>query len=279
VRVLAYSLNDLAGKGIADFLRGELRVKEVHIKGTARAYVVDELDAVLAGFEDDVIYFDFLDDVFSDAELYVVLSRHSATSGVKSLTTHHTGNPLGSAVAGGRPYELSVSNPPLAKMFLALLRGFRDEYGLTEFSVTYEVTHHGPTNLRRPLTFIEIGSTEVEWSMKKAHEVVGMAVIQALKGFKGCSCVPTVGFGGPHYATPFTERALKSGECYGHIISRYALRDLKRDRGLLARVVRDSIVKSSVETRKAVVLRKAGRVVRDVVTEVAGEYGVEVEVM
>lgn len=67
---------------------------------------------------------------------------------------------------------------------------------LSDFEVVYEVTHHGPTNLRKPLTFVEIGSSETEWTYEKAHEVVGESVVKALREFRySVNCVPTVGSG------------------------------------------------------------------------------------
>ena len=33
-----------------------------------------------------------------------------------------------------------------------------------DYEITIEATHHGPTSLKKPLLFIEIGSTEKQWA-------------------------------------------------------------------------------------------------------------------
>jgi D-aminoacyl-tRNA deacylase len=274
---LVYSLGDPAGLGIAEYIRETCSVDEVDVLRAKEAWKVKGLEAVLAGFEEDVIYFDFLDEVLPDAQYYVFLSRHSSSAHIKSLTTHHTGNPWGRADAGGKPYELSISNPPLAWFFLRGLFSRAIASGLRDFQVTYEATHHGPTNLSKPLTFIEIGSSPEEWRLRKAHELVGDVVIETLKkGLQNATCVPTAGFGGQHYAEKFTRRALDLGECYGHIIPRYALKELKSDTQNLGKVIRSALTKSSVKIDRAVVLKKAGGVVRKAVEEAASELSIEV---
>ena len=280
--VLAYSVNDPAGKGIADYLRETCSFEEVHVNGALESWFLKDINSVLAGFSDDVIYFDFLDAVFKDVDYYVILSRHSATSKIKSLTTHHTGNATGKASAGGRPFELSISNPPLTWLFLTNLKSEAESRGLNDFEVTYEVTHHGPTMVSRPLTFIEIGSSPDEWRLSKAHQVVGEVVMKSIKDFinsRGTECLPTVGFGGPHYADKFSDRAFRFGECYGHIISRYALKELRDNPRVLETIVRDAITKSSVKTERLVALRKIGSLPRRIVTSVAEELDVELVII
>ncbi len=274
---IVYSLSDPAGSGIAEYIKETCSADEIDVLRARGAWKIKGLEAVLAGFAEDVIYFDFLDEVFPDAQYFVFLSRHSSSAHVKSLTTHHTGNPRSRADAGGKPYELSVSNPPLAWSFLKGLYNRVSSSSLRDFQVTYEATHHGPTSLSKPLTFIEIGSSPEEWRLRKAHELVGEVVIEALKeGLEKISCKPTAGFGGQHYAEKFTRRALELGECYGHIIPRYALKELRDDSQNLKRVVRSALTKSSVKIERAVVLRKAGGVVRRAVEEMAQEFSIEV---
>ncbi len=274
---LVYSSSDPAGSGIASYIREVCRSEEIELSGSSRAWALRGLDAVMLEFDVDVIYFDFLDEVVSNVAYYVFLSRHSSSAGIRSLTTHHTGNPYGSADAGGRPYELSFANPPLAWAFLKGMAEGVDSSGLTGFRVVYEATHHGPTNLTKPLTFIEIGSTPQEWRLRKAHELLGNVIIDSVKHYSNLKCIPTGGFGGQHYAEKFSERALRLGECFGHIIPRYALRELKKQpQERLREVITSSLMKSVPKASRAVVLKKAGARVREVLEAVAEELGVEV---
>ncbi len=275
---IVYSVEDLAGKGIADFILRFIKGREIQLAGSVVSWFLDELNAFLVGFKEDVIYLDFLDDVLPNVSFYVVLSRHKASSGIKSLTVHHTGNPTESADMGGRPKELSIANPIFS--YLTLRKLSELVVGrLSDFEVVYEVTHHGPTSLQKPLTFVEIGSSEVEWSHEKAHEVVGVSVINALRELRSSvSCIPTVGFGGPHYADGFTKRALKYGECYGHIISRYAIKEI-REVGELKHIVRESVSRSKPAPIKAVVSRKIGSEPRTTVVEELRSLGISHEII
>ncbi|MEM0014577.1 MAG: D-aminoacyl-tRNA deacylase [Zestosphaera sp.] len=274
---VVYNVDDPAGKGVADHLRRVFRCRETRRSGSIASWVIEEVDAVLVGFREDVIYFDFLDDVLPEANSYVVLSLHRASSGIKSLTVHHTGNPTAAAEAGGRPRELSIANPSLTYSILSNLSRLASE-GLPGFEVVYEVTHHGPTNLEKPLTFVEIGSSESEWRLKRAHAVVGDAVADALINVKlPPNCTPTVGFGGPHYAEGFTKRALSLGECYGHIISRYAIKELSTSEGELREVSRLAVLRSNPPAVKAVIA-KMGAIPRSSILDVLKSLGIQHEI-
>jgi len=281
VKVVVYSVIDEAGKGIAKELLNLVKYSEAEVPKALKAYVVKDLDTIIACFREDVIYFDFLDEVFSkyDVNYYIVLSRHSAKSGIKSLTVHHTGNLTSSAQAGGRPYELSVSNPPVTKELLLGLVKAREEFGLGDFEVTYEVTHHGPTGIKKPLTFIEIGSSIREWVLSNAHKALAHVVLNVITKERTNYCKAVVGVGGPHYAGTFTKRALTSDECYGHIIPRYSLRELKNNVGRLREIIIKAVTLSSVTTKEFIVLKKVGKVVKDVINEVASDLGVKVTVV
>ena len=274
---LVYSTQDPAGVGIANYISELFNCEEVKVPRSVTAVYIKDLNAILASFNEDVIYFDFLDDVLN-VDFYIVLSRHSAESGIKSLTVHHTGNPYNRASFGGNPYELSIANPPLTKLLLVKLSELRSRYGLTEFQVVYEATHHGPSSLKKPLTFIEIGSSVNEWRLPAAHRVVGDAVIDAIGEYlsTGVKCVGCVGFGGQHYSSTFTERALSTDECYGHIIPRYAINMLKSDKPeKMKYVFKQAILRNSVKIERVVVLKKLSRAIKDTVKELASGLGIE----
>ncbi len=271
---LVYSIKDLAGSGIAEVIREQVDVERAEVPGARRAWALPSLNAVMAEYEEDIIYVSGFERVVNGVEYIVYLSRHSSVAGVPSLTTHHTGVPRREAIAGGRPLTLSIANPPVAYTLLMNLFREAERAGLEGFEITYEVTHHGPTDVSVPLTFIEIGSREEQWVRRDAQEVVASAVIDLLReGLRPCT--PSSGFGGPHYAGPFTHRSIKYGECFGHIIPRYAIKELLGDAEALASVVRQALTRSSPPPKKAVVLKKVQSRVKRVIAEVAESLGVD----
>lgn len=273
--VVAYSNADVAGSGIALELAKLIRCQDVVIKSNAGVCValVGDIEVVVAGFNEDVLYFSFLDRIF-DADYFVVVSRHSATSGIKSLTVHHTGNPTAKAEYGGRPKELSVANPPIALSILRYLSELSIDREFRDVEVTYEVTHHGPTEVGKPLTFVEIGSSVTEWSYKPYQEVLAGAVYRAITD-PPPSCVPSVGLGGGHYAQQFTQRAFKLGECFGHIVSRHAIKELRESPELLEAVLRQATLKSSVWIKRIVLEGKVPAYVKQIAKSIASNYGLE----
>jgi len=269
---LAYSVNDPAGSGIAKAILTLVEYVPMKLPLASESYEIPRLNAVLAGFNEDVLYFEFLDEVCL-ADFYLVLSRHSSEAGVKSFTVHHPGNPMRTAVAGGRPLELPPSNPLLSRRLLVSLA--RRVERMPGFVVSYEVTHHGPSSLRKPVTFVEIGSSMSEWVLREAHSLVAEAVLDALTSPEEL-CTIAVGVGGNHYAPIFTRRALEGREAYGHMIASYALKDLD-DPELVQKVVREACIKSSVPTNKLVVEKKLKRSWRDALEKIATELNLQVE--
>ena len=143
-----------------------------------------------------------------DADLLIFLSRHYSANPVPVLTVHVTGN-FGTAEVGGTPRTLAPAAPAMMQATLRALRKHCPE----GYRVSYEVTHHGPTGLSHPSFFVEIGSTEKEWTDPVAARVVAESVLSA----SPLNSVPLIGFGGTHYATRETEIALTSRGAFGHI--------------------------------------------------------------
>jgi len=268
---IVFSTLDEAGKGIADVILSLVSGVESIINGL-KAHVIKDLNAVLIGFNSVVTEFEFLDDLL-DVDYYVVLSKHSSAQHIKSFTTHHVGIPIHDlSLSANLPY-LPPSNPPLAKSLLLNLVKYRDLLKLSDFTVTYEVTHHGPFRVRRPITFVELGSSLDEWLIKEAQEVVARSVITSLSD--SVKCIPTVGVGGNHYAALFTSRALKTDECYGHIVPNYVLRQFKDDAKTLRNLISYAVDYSSVRTRRVVIDDKAHSIAKKIVKELAKESNLE----
>jgi D-tyrosyl-tRNA(Tyr) deacylase len=88
------------------------------------------------------------------------------------------------------------------------------------YSVSYEATHHGPTDLPIRSCFVELGSTEEEWTDDEAADAVAEAVHRSLAA--RTSAEPFMGIGGTHYAPKFTSFSLHQPYAAGHIIPKYA---------------------------------------------------------
>ncbi|MGA2934344.1 MAG: D-aminoacyl-tRNA deacylase [Methanomicrobiales archaeon] len=142
------------------------------------------------------------------SDLIIFVSRHTSREPSPVLTVHVTGN-LAGAELGGKPRTL----PPACPSFMqAILRELRRR-APPGYAVSYEVTHHGPTELVTPSFFVEIGSTASEWGDPRAGRAAAESILAAhpLRG------INLVGFGGNHYAARQTEIACRSRGAFGHM--------------------------------------------------------------
>lgn len=161
--------------------------------------------------EDRLIYENGLDDR-TGADLIIFISRHTSKNPFPALTVHVTGN-FGDAALGGEPFSLAAAAPDWMHAVLNKLKRKAPE----GYRVSYEVTHHGPTDLDTPSFFVEIGSTEKEWSDGNAAKAVASSLLEVISGERG-GVIRMIGFGGNHYAARETETALNSGAAFGHIV-------------------------------------------------------------
>jgi D-aminoacyl-tRNA deacylase len=182
----------------------------------------------------------YLQQDFPDAELVVFISRHSSQSGKPTLSVHTTGN-FGEAGLGGLPRTLSIA--PAAAMQVALkeLSRLKLEMGV-DYEVAYEGTHHGPT-LDVPVMFVELGSSEPQWSDLAAARAVGEAAMAAIANFSAASGSAVLGIGGPHYNQKFTRMALAGEAAFGHMIPKYAVSAL--DSEMISQCVTKTLEKVS----------------------------------
>ncbi|MBD3230341.1 MAG: hypothetical protein GF329_19335 [Candidatus Lokiarchaeota archaeon] len=168
-----------------------------------------------------LIYSEHLDVLNSD--LLIFASRHKSESGKPSLLAHCTGNWGDKAAFGGNPMELGMSRGSAIKTALIELKKQKKALGLDKFDVSMEVSHHGPTQLKTPLVFVELGSTQKEWK----NQIGGLAVARSImkvaitkKEYKNY-----IGIGGPHYARKFNKLVMDAGKniAISHIIPKYML--------------------------------------------------------
>ena len=117
-----------------------------------------------------LLYLEELDERYPGSEAFIFLSRHSSESGIPTLTCHFTGNFSASSPYGGNPRELGICFPSLQKSYIKEINMVRSQ--VPDFEITIEATHHGPTSLKKPSLFIEIGSTPKQWVDKHAASTV-----------------------------------------------------------------------------------------------------------
>lgn len=142
------------------------------------------------------------------SDLIIFISRHTSREPVPVLTVHVTGN-LSGAGLGGKPRSL----PPACPSYMqAILRELRRR-APPGYAVSYEVTHHGPTEIVTPSFFVEIGSTASEWADPSAGRATAESILAAIPA----DAIDLVGFGGNHYAARQTEIACTSRGAFGHI--------------------------------------------------------------
>jgi D-aminoacyl-tRNA deacylase len=104
----------------------------------------------------------------------IFLSRHSAASGISSLTVHPIGVPwLAHSQRGrygGKGGRCSPPNQRMSSLFRSLMHYTKENNASDIFQVTMEATHHGPY-CSIPTCFIEIGSNATTWDVPLAGEI------------------------------------------------------------------------------------------------------------
>ncbi len=265
--LIAYSVNDIAGFGASRYVIELLNARRCDVKGVVECFKSDL--AMIAGFDVDVVDLDLRSWFIDSFKYVIVLSKHKAESGRKTLSVHHPGNPTLEAY-GGDPLKLAIAYPALAWKLLRTYARISSELDLGDYEVTLEATHHGPTNLRTPIVFIEIGSTESEWRDRKARMAMAQTVTEIISRELN-PCEEASAIGGPHYPTRYTRASLEGNTCFGHIIARHSISS-----DTLEDVVRQAITRNYPTPVRVLVVEKKSlnREQRSIVEKVAGELGI-----
>lgn len=158
---------------------------------------------------------------FPDAKLIIFISRHSSQSAKPTLTVHTPGN-FANAELGGLPCCVSVSPALAMQTALKAMVHYQEQFGLRNYEVSYEVTHHGPS-LKIPSMFIELGSSSEQWGDSVAAEAVAHSAMTTIANFEASSYPAVLGIGGTHYNQQFTLMALMGVATFGHMIPKYAV--------------------------------------------------------
>jgi D-aminoacyl-tRNA deacylase len=227
-------------------------------------FIVNE-DTIMMTTPDLHIRLEDLDKRIDDAGISVneviFMSRHSATSGEASLTVHPIGN-FSENKFGGKERTLVKANPAAMTDALRKIVKYND---LDNFTVCFEVTHHGPW-LNKPTFFIEIGSDARNWGNERAADILTDAILNAEPN----DYETAVGVAGGHYAPRFTEVALGFKINFGHMVPSYHIEGASEDE--IIRMVKDACeasctklvyvhrksLKGSEERRISETIRSAG---------------------
>ncbi|HEY3273376.1 MAG TPA: cell division protein FtsZ [Methanocella sp.] len=196
-------------------------------------------------------------------ERLIFASKHRSKGGRKTLTVHHTGN-FAEGKFGGRPQELATAAP---RVTLSLIKNLKAS--VTAYNVSYEATHHGPSDILVPSVYVEIGSTEAEWRDSAAGEIVARAIL-AVKEDEDAPVY--LGIGGNHYAPRQTALALEANAAFGHIVADHAIPLL--DDKLLAMAFERSGTKQAYVDRKSIPAAQRKRV-EEMIAAQGGEIHTE----
>jgi D-aminoacyl-tRNA deacylase len=169
--------------------------------GTWRLLIHDEKPTVLCGLDDR------LSGLGLHPELVVFVCRHVSKSGLPWLGGHFTGSYENCS------RELSTSSPWGLRSFLHNI----ERNAPPGFEISAEATHHGPTDMKTPSFFAEIGSSELQWRDERA----GDAVARAILALEPRDFPVFLGFGGGHYVQRQTELIFEAEIAFGHMFSSY----------------------------------------------------------
>ena len=212
--LVAYQ-DDPAGNNLAKFLSKNMVLKDGVFRGKYYDLIIISTPAISA---------DWLEEKY-DYDGFIFLSKHAAESGVLALTCHSTGN-FAEAKFGGNNRQVAVPHPNLQKLYLQTLK--KNQSKFSEFDITIEATHHGPTALSKPTIFIEIGTTEKQWTNVSLCESVAELVHQVMSQTPRENPVALC-FGGTHYPSKFTTQLLDGKYALGTVIPKHALDNLDEE--------------------------------------------------
>ena len=190
-------------------------------------------------FPGSLLTLENIGDLYSDASMFIFLSKHRSDSCIPTLTCHFTGNFSADNSYGGNPRQIAISYPSLQKGYLKAITAAKQK--VPEYEVTIEATHHGPTSLNKPVLFIELGSSEKQWTDENAAAVICDTLLGMLdNGFERCDKVG-IAFGGTHYPMKFNKLLLESRFGLGAVASKHNLEAI--DEEMLNQMIEKSVEK------------------------------------
>ena len=176
----------------------------------------------------------YLNDTDLNGDLLIVASRHRSESAQPTLLCHAPGNWKNEALLGGQPQQIAKGSGLLLYYLFQKLKQKAESENFP-FPVDREITHHGPTEFNIPIAFVELGSSEKEWTNEQGARIIAETIIEAGQQLgrihfhdgeweKGDLKI-CVGFGGTHYMPNF-KRLIELGYCFPHVIPKYAILEI-----------------------------------------------------
>ena len=229
--IIIVSNLDIAGKNMKKALI-EINTYEEQIIDSPNSWPIGDYELLLSDksailtIPEEQIFSDYLAD-YLDCELVIFASKHSSSAEIKTLTCHTTGIYGPKTIYGGNDNELALApSYALIKSYEKIKELVSDDDYYDDYWVGIEATHHGPTSLKQPVLFIEVGGTMDQWREQKPCSLIAR-VIDYIIGVYATGEVDNgykqamIGIGG----TPYTARHNKlmdQGQYMpGHIIPKY----------------------------------------------------------
>lgn len=227
--LVAYN-KDPAGHNMANFISQNMEKDGDIFRGKKFDLVIIPTPAISADWLEEKYTYDG----------YIFLSKHAAESKVLALTAHSTGN-FSEADFGGVKRQVAIPHPYLQKSYLQNL--WEEKNTFSDFEITIEATHHGPTSLNKPSLFIEIGTTEKQWNNTRLCDSVAQIVVTVMNNEPKISPV-AICFGGTHYPEKFTQELITGEYALGTVVPKHALQFL--DEELFSHIIQRNHVAKSV---------------------------------
>ena len=158
-----------------------------------------------------------------NADVFIFASKHRSKENTKSFAVHAIGN-WNEAHLGGQERKLCFSSAVLLKNLFVELNNIAKDTG---YEVTLEATHHVPF-VDKPAVFVEIGSTEKEWSDLLNGKIIAKTIMNGLND-NNQNYKISVGVGGPHYCSNFNKIVLRTDVAVSHICPKYNLPNLDEE--------------------------------------------------
>jgi D-aminoacyl-tRNA deacylase len=238
--ILVASSQDLAGATMIGCLKADIGfTASVDRKGAGESFISPSHKNVKLHIHNgSLLHLENLDEVYPDASSFIFLSKHRSDSKIPTLTCHCTGN-FADNPYGGNPREIAISYPSLQKAYLKAITAAR--HRVPKYDIVIEATHHGPTSLKKPVLFVELGSTEEQWADRHTASVMCETLLDILgNSLERCKMVG-IALGGTHYPTKFNKLLLESEFGLAAVASKHNLEAINEQ--MLNQMIEKSVEK------------------------------------
>jgi D-aminoacyl-tRNA deacylase len=238
--ILVASSQDLAGATMIGCLKADIGfTASVDRKGAGESFISSSHKNVKLHIHNgSLLRLENLDEVYPDARSFIFLSKHRSDSKIPTLTCHCTGN-FADNPYGGNPREIAISYPGLQKAYLKAITAAR--HRVPKYDIVIEATHHGPTSLKKPVLFVELGSTEEQWADRHTASVMCETLLGILgNSLERCKMVG-IALGGTHYPTKFNKLLLESEFGLAAVASKHNLEAINEQ--MLNQMIEKSVEK------------------------------------